>query len=71
MGDDYAQYIKEASNIAHGIPYYRSNYIFNPLNPDYAPPAYPPGFPLLLAPVVNVFGIAIRPMLYVISALNK
>ncbi len=63
-GDDYAQYIKEAQNIATGRPYYRSNYVFNKYNNCYSPPQYPPGFPLLLAPVVKMWGIAIRPMCY-------
>ena len=63
-GDDFAQYIKEALNIAHGKPYYQSGYIYNSCNTDYAPAQYPPGYPLLLAPVVKIWGIAIRPMLY-------
>jgi len=61
-GDDYAQYIKEAQNIAQGKPYYQSNYVFNKYNYYYAPPQYPPGFPLLLAPVVKYCGIEIRPL---------
>ena len=63
-GDDYAQYIKEAQNIAHGRPYYESNYVFNKYNNCYSPPQYPPGFPLLLAPVVKHWGIEIKPMCY-------
>jgi hypothetical protein len=69
-GDDYAQYIKEAQNIASGKPYYESGYIYNKANPEYAPPFYPPGFPLMLAPLVKASGIAIRPMLYLISFLT-
>jgi hypothetical protein len=68
-GDDYAQYILEAKNIAAGKPYYRTGYIYNDLNPEYAPPHYPPGFPLLLAPLVKFTGIAIKPMLYLITLL--
>ncbi len=63
-GDDYAQYIKEAQNIAAGKPYYLSNYVFNAWNNCYSPPQYPPGFPLLLAPVVKLWGIEILPMCY-------
>ncbi len=63
-GDDYAQYIKEAQNIANGNPYYQSNYVFNKYNNCYSPPQYPPGFPLMLAPVVKMYGIAIAPMCY-------
>jgi len=63
-GDDFAQYIKEAQNIATGKPYYQSNYIFNKYNPVYAPPQYPPGFPLLLAPVVKIWGLSFIAMYY-------
>lgn len=64
FGDDWAQYVKEAQNLASGKPYYESNYIYNPLNTSYAPPQYPPGYPLLLAPVVYIFGLAAKPILY-------
>ena len=63
-GDDFAQYIKEAQNIAWGKPYYQSNYIYNQYNPTYAPPQYPPGFPFLLAPVVRFWGLSITAMCY-------
>ncbi len=69
-GDDFAQYIKEAQNIAHGKPFYQSGYIYNPHNTEYAPAQYPPGFPLLLAPVVKIWGIAIRPMLYMVTIIS-
>ena len=58
-GDDFAQYIKEAQNLAHGRPFYESGYIYNKYNPEYAPAQYPPGYPLLLWPVVKIWGIAI------------
>jgi hypothetical protein len=67
LGDDFSQYVKEADNISKGIPYYASNWVFNELDWGYSPPQYPPGYPLLLAPVVSVFGIAIKPMLYMNS----
>lgn len=62
-GDDHAQYIKEALNIAEGKPYYQSDYVFNHLNPEYGPPQYPPGFPILLAPVVKLWGVSYPHML--------
>jgi hypothetical protein len=68
-GDDFAQYIKEADNIAKGKPFYQSTYIFNHLNPEFGPPQYPPGFPLLLSPLVKVFGLKIKPMNYFMSFL--
>ncbi len=66
-GDDWAQYLQEAVNIAQGKPYYRSGYVFNPLNTTYAPPQYPPGYPLLIAPLVRCTGTAILPLLYLNS----
>lgn len=68
-GDDYAQYIREAQNIAAGKPYYLSSYIFNPHNIDYGPPQYPPGWPLMLAPLIKIFGISIRAMQYLNAVL--
>lgn len=68
-GDDFAQYIKQADNIAKGKPYYESTTIFNPLNPEYGPPQYPAGFPLMLAPIVKLFGGSILALNYYISFL--
>lgn len=64
FGDDWAQYVKEGQNIATGKPYYASNYVFNATNTDYAPPQYPPGYPLLLAPVIYFFGVSVKPIIY-------
>jgi 4-amino-4-deoxy-L-arabinose transferase-like glycosyltransferase len=55
-GDDFSMYIHHAENIVHGIPYEATGYIYNPHNPSVGPRIYPPGFPLLLAPVVKLFG---------------
>jgi dolichyl-phosphate-mannose-protein mannosyltransferase len=55
-GDDFSMYIHHAENIAQGIPYGETGYIYNPHNPAVGPKIYPPGFPLLLAPVVKLFG---------------
>lgn len=68
-GDDYALYIKEADNIGKGIPFYKTNFVFYDRNITYSPPQYPPGFPLLLAPVVAVWGLSIKPMLCLITAM--
>lgn len=53
---DSALYILNARNIALGLPYARTDYIVNPANPIH-PAAYPPGLPLLLAPIYRVGGI--------------
>lgn len=61
-GDDFSMYIHHAENLADGLPYAETGYIYNPHNPSVGPRMYPPGFPLLLAPIVKVFGRDLRPM---------
>lgn len=56
-GDDFAMYLMHAENIATGKPYAETGFIYNDLAPTYAPQSYPPGFPLLLAPVQPYFGL--------------
>ncbi len=62
-GDDFAQYILHARNIATLHPYADTGYIYNPheLSPI-GPVTYPPVFPLLLAPVYAVFGLNLEAM---------
>lgn len=60
-GDDFAMYIHHAKNIVEGIPYADTGYIQNPHAP-LAPLAYPPVFPLFLAPVYKLFGLDFTPM---------
>jgi hypothetical protein len=67
-GDDFSLYIRHAQNIARGEPYAASGYIYNPQNPVIGPRLYPPGFPLLLAPVVGGFGLELRPMKILVIA---
>ena len=56
-GDDWAQYLMHARNLAGGQPYGATGYMFNPDAPNVGPPSYPPGLPLLLAPVIALFGL--------------
>ena len=49
-GDDFAQYIICAQNIAQNKPYTADVMINNPT-------IYPPGFPLILAPLIKIFGV--------------
>ncbi|MDB5391388.1 MAG: hypothetical protein JWM11_7034 [Planctomycetaceae bacterium] len=56
-GDDFALYLKHASNIAEWKPYSDTGYIYNPLNPVVGPKSYPPLFSTVLAPVALVFGL--------------
>jgi hypothetical protein len=67
-GDDFSQYISHAQNIARGVSYAETGYIYNPQNPVVGPRLYPPGFPLLLAPVVGTFGLDVRPMKILVVA---
>lgn len=55
-GDDFAQYLRHADNIAHALPYADTGYIYNPQNAIVGPQAYPPGLPAALAPVSALFG---------------
>jgi hypothetical protein len=59
---DFALYLMHAQNIVEGHPYAETPYVMNPVNNNPSPRAYPPGFPLLLAPVYALFGHAIIPM---------
>jgi 4-amino-4-deoxy-L-arabinose transferase-like glycosyltransferase len=61
-GDDFAMYIHHAKNLAEGLPYAATGYIYNPHNLAIGPTVYPPGFPLLLAPVYKVFGLDLQAM---------
>ncbi|MFI5171174.1 MAG: hypothetical protein ACHQFW_02230 [Chitinophagales bacterium] len=56
-GDDFALYIKHASNIVHGDPYGETGSIIHEYAGTYSPQNYPPGFPILLAPVYAFFGL--------------
>jgi 4-amino-4-deoxy-L-arabinose transferase-like glycosyltransferase len=50
-------YIHHAANVAHGVAYDRTGYIYNPHNPAAGPKTYPPVFPLLLVPIYVFFGL--------------
>jgi hypothetical protein len=58
-GDDFAQYLQQAKNITEEKSLNETGYIFNE---DFfiGPKAYPAGFPLLLAPLVNNVGFDIK-----------
>lgn len=55
-GGDEALYVMHARNIAQGRPYSPTPFIANPDN-AINPAAYPPGLPLLLAPVYHASGL--------------
>ena len=54
---DWSQYIHHAKNIAEGKHYLDTGYIFSALTRFVGPYAYPPVFPLLLAPVYWLKGL--------------
>lgn len=65
-GDDFAQYILHARNIAKGTPYADTGYLQNPVDPalDVGPRMYPPLMPLVLAPVYRLAGASLPAMKY-------
>lgn len=60
-GDDFAMYIQHAKNIATGVDYQSSHFIYNPTYPM-QPPSYPPLLPVLLAPVYRLVGLDLDAM---------
>ncbi len=61
-GGDFALYISHAKNIALGLPYRDTGYIYNPYSHWYGPVTYPPIFPLLLSFVYRFFGLDLYSM---------
>lgn len=64
-GDTY-QYLLHAENLVAGRPYADTGYIFNP-EQYMAPAAYPAGFPVLLAPVIALFGMSVPAILVLMT----
>jgi hypothetical protein len=56
-GDDFAGYLNQANNILNGKPQYETGYIYNERYEMLGPKAYTNGFPLLIVPIVAIFGI--------------
>jgi len=59
---DFGMYIHHAKNIAEGVDYRDTGYIYNPFYPSVGPKSYPPVFPLLLSPVYRWFGLNLAAM---------
>lgn len=55
-GGDFSAYLAQATNLSEGRPMCDFGYIYNSKYDRLAPPCYPPGYPLLLAPVIYFFG---------------
>jgi hypothetical protein len=54
---DYAHYLLHAKALADGRPYGDTGYIYTRLNFIIGPPLQPPGWPVLLTPLIAVFGV--------------
>ena len=61
-GGDFSLYIHHAINLADGVPYANTGYVFNASYPNVGPPSYPPGFPLMLVPLVATWGASLAAM---------
>lgn len=68
-GDDFAMYILHARNIAEGIAYDNTGYIFNPDAAVVGPGAYPPVFPILLSPILATLGLNLTAMKLTVMAM--
>lgn len=56
-GGDYAQYLNQARNLTRFHDMNDTGYVYNPDAPVIGPRAYPPLFPVFLAPIYAVFGV--------------
>lgn len=54
---DFGLYVTHAKNIAMGLPYTETGYVYNPYTPLLSPVAYPPVYPLYLSPLYKIFGL--------------
>ena len=54
---DFALYILHARNLVEGRAYADTGYIYNPNFTFLSPPTYPPGFPMMLAPIYALCGL--------------
>jgi len=61
-GDDFSLYILHARNIAEGVSYQQTGYIYNPALALIGPRTYPPVFPLLLSPIYKIWGLNLTAM---------
>lgn len=54
---DFAQYILHAQTFLNGKPYTDIGYIYTPETASIGPAAYPPGLPIVLAPILALSGV--------------
>lgn len=68
-GDDFVQYLQHAANLVANEPYGKQLYVVNPAL-SIGPPAYPPVFPMMLVPVLKIFGLNFSAMKILMSLLS-
>ncbi|RCS46317.1 hypothetical protein DTL42_15210 [Bremerella cremea] len=56
-GGDFAQYLSQARNVTRFHDMNDTGYVYNPDAPVIGPRAYPPLFPIFLAPLYAIFGV--------------
>ena len=56
-GDDFAMYISQAKCIIEGRPQIDNGFIYNKNNPELSPAVFNGGYPLLLCPVIAIYGV--------------
>ncbi len=56
---DVCLYAMHARNLLEGRPYAETGYLYNPHYPSFSPRVYPPGLPVLIAPVIAFAGLHI------------
>jgi hypothetical protein len=66
--DDFALYVLHARNLVEGRAYGETGFVYNPADPWHSPRVYPPGFPLLLAPLYALFGLNLDALRLVVIA---
>jgi hypothetical protein len=69
-GDDFAQYIHQSLLILQGKTSLDTGYIYKTYASGLGPPAYPCGFPILLTPVVAIFGVQPAPLIWYINGMS-
>ena len=67
-GGDFSMYVCHARNLAEGILYAETGYIYNPAYATIGPPTYPPVCPLLLMPAYMLYGLNFEVMKLVMLA---
>lgn len=66
---DFALYLMHAQNLAHLRPYAPTPFVYDAIAAIASPPAYPPGYPLLAAPLIALFGLWLVPLKWLAALL--